>query len=148
MDEIKLSFLLDLFDAGFNRAYFSVAEFTSNFNTVYMRMEMIVPNVGRLCLYQTFDENDSGEQIPTVKIFYTSATQNNIKTLIKSPEFVRKASLIIYKTKRFCENNPQYKIDSDKELETIIERNKKLLVSQYKKTFKQKHNWWDNFIVR
>lgn len=149
MDEIKLSFLLDLFNAGFERAYFSVAEFTSEFNTQYTRMEMIVPNVGRLCLYQTFIENDSGEQIPTAKVFYTSATQNNIRTLIKSPKLIRKAALIIYKTKRFCENNPQYRISSDKELEKIVERNKKLLTKQYEKAIgRKKQNWWENFIIR
>ena len=149
MDEIKLSFLLDLFNAGFECAYFSVAEFTSEFNTPYVRMEMIVPNVGRLCLYQTFIENDSGEQIPTAKVFYTSATQNNIRSLIKSPALVRKAALIIYKTKRFCENNPQYKIGSDKELEKIVARNKKLLTKQYEKAvLRKKQNWWENFIIR
>ena len=149
MNEIKLSFLLDLFNAGFNRAYFSVAEFTSEFNTPYVRMEMIVPNVGRLCLYQTFVENYLGEQIPTAKIFYTSATQNNIRSLIKSPALVRKAALIIYKTKRFCENNPQYKIGSDKELEKIVARNKKLLTKQYEKAvLRKKQNWWENFIIR
>ena len=149
MNEIKLSFLLDLFNAGFNRAYFSVAAFTSEFNTPYVRMEMIVPNVGRLCLYQTFIENDSGEQIPTAKVFYTSATQNNIRSLIKSPALVRKATLIIYKTKRFCENNPQYKIGSDKELEKIVARNKKLLTKQYEKAvLRKKQNWWENFIIR
>lgn len=149
MEKIKLSFLLDLFNTSYRKAYFSVAEFNSQRNVPYVRMEMIIPELGRLCLYQTFIENDGGEQIPSFKVYYYSADNKNLRTLIIHPDLLKKALGIIYKTKKFCEDNPWFQIESDKDLVERDLKNKKYLKKIYEQNLqKNKRGWLGTLLSR
>ena len=142
MEKIKLSFLLDLFNTSYNKAYFSVAEFNSQRNVSYVRMEMIIPELGRLCLYQTFAENYDGEQIPYFKVYYYSADNKNLRTSIIYDDLLKKAVGIIYKTKKFCEDNPWFQIESDKDLSERNSKNKKYLKKIYEQNLQNNKRGW------
>lgn len=128
---LKTDFLLSLFDVGYKNAYFSTMDFVSNQNNNYNRIELVLPNVGRLCLYQTFiDVLD--EQVPHFDIFYYDDVSPNIRTKITDIYLSQRATRIIYKAKKFFESNPGYIRTSD-DLIKVIKSNQNMLYKQYKK---------------
>ena len=148
-ENTKLNFLLDLLDANHDYAYVSVVEFKSLYNDFYNRIEIIVPKIGRLCLYQNFIETPNDEQIPRFKVFYSSIDDKNHIKCIKSPVLLAKAVRIIYGIKKFCEQNPQFRITNEKSLIKKIEKNKKTFEKIYMDNIQERrHNWFDNFYER
>lgn len=141
-EHIKLSFLLDLFNSGHDNMYMSHIELTTNDNQSVNRIEVILPNVGRLCLYQRFIENADGEQLPDFCVFYTYATSPNVRTKIKNHEILSKAVRVIYDCKKYCEQHPESKIGRINNfiINTII-RNQKLAQKLYTKQINEhRHN--------
>ena len=126
--DIQESLLLDLFDAGYKNAYVSVINFSSNQNNDYCRIEIFLPNVGRLCLYQTFvDVLDV--QIPRIDVFYFTVANQNQRTKIINRDLLKRATYIVYKTKRYFENHQKYEMSDDE----VIKRsfaNQKLIRKQ------------------
>lgn len=145
MDNQKLDFLLDLFAANYTHAYLSVMEFKSVKNNDYNRIELIVANVGRLCMYQKFEETEFDDQRPVFKVFYSSAIDNNQRTLIQSPKLLSKAINIIYKCKKYYEQNPQIKMLNNDSVLRAINNNEKLLIKSYELNKKQHlQRWFDD----
>lgn len=131
MNNIKLSMFLDLINAGYENAYVSIIDFRSQRNNQYNRIEIFLPNVGRLCLYQNFiDVYDV--QIPQIKIFYTVSSNPNIITRITNPEILNRASHIIYNCKKYFDAHPEYAGD-EKILRQRIQINEKIAEKQYLK---------------
>ena len=93
-----------------------------------VRIEMFVPNVGGLRLYQTFMEID--EQVPVFKVFYTSADKPLVRTMIKKPILLNRAIKIIYGFKKYCEDQPNADV-LDTQMLDIIKSNKKLADKKY-----------------
>ena len=119
------------------------------YNDFYNRIEIIVPKIGRLCLYQNFIETPNDEQIPRFKVFYSSIDDKNHIKCIKSPVLLAKAVRIIYGIKKFCEQNPQFRITNEKSLIKKIEKNKKTFEKIYMDNIQERrHNWFDNFYER
>lgn len=133
--DIQESLLLDLFDAGYKNAYVSVMNFSSNQNNDYCRIEIFLPNVGRLCLYQTFvDVLDV--QIPHIDIFYWTFANPNQRTKIINRDLLKRATCIVYKIKRYFENHDEYKMSENE----VIKRafvNQKLIRKQTEKYTKR-----------
>ena len=107
MDNAKLSFLLDLFQSGYKNAYVSVMDFVSDKNESCHRTEIFLPNVGRLCLYQSFDES-LDEQIPYIKVFYFNAALSDTEIQITDTRLLNRAINIIYKIKQYYEQHPEH----------------------------------------
>ena len=128
-EQYKSSCLLDLFQAGYKNAYVSVIDLYSRYNRPLVRIEMIVPNVGSLRLYQTFVEID--EQIPDFKVFYTSADKPFVRTMIKKPVLLNRAIRIIYGCKKYFETHPDTE-KPDSQILSIIKSNKRLVDKKYK----------------
>lgn len=129
MDYAKLDFLLDLFCAGYKNAYVSVMDIVSEHNISYTRIELFLPNVGRLCLHQSFDES-LDEQIPCYKVFCSNAIMPTKEIQIQNPEFLKRAAWVVYKAKEFFETHPEYMV-TDENLMQRIESNQKLLKKQH-----------------
>ena len=140
------SLLLDLFDAGYKNAYVSVIDFSSNQNNDYCRVEIFLPNVGRLCLYQTFvDVLDV--QIPHIDIFYFTIANPNQRTKIINQDLLKRAAGIIYKTKRYFENHNECEL-SDNE---VIKRsfvNQKLVRKQNERYAKRRLGILRTFLIK
>ena len=125
-----LDFLLDLFDAGYEKAYVSVVDFVSVQDIYYHRIEMILPNVGRLCLYQKFvDFMD--EQIPHIDVFYSIANMPNLNKKIKNVDLLKRAVKIICKSNKFFEMHPEYISDNDGLIKKI-KNNQEMFKKQYR----------------
>ena len=93
-------------------------------------VEMILPNVGRLCLYQKFvDFMD--EQIPHIDVFYSIANTPHIKTKIKKADLLKRAVQIVCKTNKFFEMHPEHIVDND-DLIKKIKNNQKMFQKQYR----------------
>ncbi len=126
----EVDFLLDLFDAEYEKAYVSVVDFISVRDIPYHRIEMILPNVGRLCLYQKFvDFMD--EQIPHIDVFYSIANMPNVKTKIKNADLSKRAAQIIFKANKFFETHPEY-ISNNDGLIKKIKNNQEMFKKQYR----------------
>jgi hypothetical protein len=129
--------LLDLFNAGYKNAYMSSMYFVSKQNNDYNRIEIFLPNVGRLCLYQTFcDVLDA--QIPNMTVFYSSVAAPNITTKITNPDLLNRAIHIIYNARDYFEAHPEHTVTNDSLLKRM-QLNEKLFQKRYEATSK-KHN--------
>ena len=129
MDDTKLSFLLDLFYSGYKNAYVSVMFFLSEAHKDCQRIEIFLPNVGCLLLYQYFDDA-SDEQIPKIDVFYIGPGISDSQIQITNIALLNRAVKIIYTTKRFFETHPEYSV-SDSNLINRIQKNRKFLKHQY-----------------
>ena len=138
-EEIKLSYLLDLFQAGQSCAYLSVINSYSKDNQPLQRIEMVVPNVGSLRLYQTFIEQD--EQIPVIKIFYTFADRPSMSSIIYNKTLFYRALKIVYDCKKYCELRPYTEFRDDTITKKII-KNKKLAHRIYSWIQAKRANTW------
>ena len=141
--EMEINFLLDLFDAGYHNAYVSTINFFSVHNNFYHRIEIVLPNVGRLYLYQSFDET-LDEQIPHFDVFYTNAAHPNIRTKIQSRAFAERAVRIIYKAKSYFESHPEY-VANNNDLIKRIKTNEIFARKQYMLDIKRLHFLVKNF---
>jgi hypothetical protein len=138
-EDTKICFLLDLFDAEYNKAYVSVVDFVSVRDIYYHRIEMILPNVGRLCLYQKFvDFLD--EQIPYIDVFYSIANTPNLNKKIKNTDLLKRATQIIFKANKFFENHPEYLVNNDSLIKRI-RNNQKMLQKHYKQNLRIKNSF-------
>ena len=139
MNQDNLIFWLDLFRAGYKNAYMSVIDLSFLNNSWTTRIEIVLPNVGRLCLYQGFTEIDSGAQIPKYKAFYSFASNMNFRTAINSEYALGKAVKLVYETKKYIESakgaekNPDMIIDA-------VARNTNLMHKTYEKIAARKKN--------
>ena len=140
---MKTGFMLDLFNVGYKNAYVSVMNFYSHRNNFYHRIEIFLPNVGRLCLYQIFDES-SDEQIPHIDIFYTSATEPNIRTKMQGGALFECAARIIYKTKEYFETHPEHIVQNG-DLLKKLKNNEKIMRKQYALDVIKYHNLVKSF---
>ena len=131
--QIKLDFLLDLFDAEYTKSYVSVIELFNDHGSNLTRIEVILQNVGRLCLYQNFIELDGGEQVPYFTVFYSDSIHKNIRTKITSVNSLNYAIKVVYKSKKYMENNPSGRIVSSDDLIKRTKKNKELADKLYKK---------------
>lgn len=105
--QLKLDFLLDLFDAHYKNAYVSVMDFTPDQKNPCQKIEIFLQNVGRLSLYQSFDER-LDEQIPYMEVFCFNSVISNTEIQITDATLLNRAVKIIYKAKQFFENHPEY----------------------------------------
>ncbi len=135
-NDTEINFLLGLFQAGYKNAYVSLMNFQTPLNNSYHRINMVLPNVGRLCLYQTFVEV-LDEQIPHTDIFYSDALNPNIITKIHNKDLVYRAANIIYTTEKYFEQHPEHIVTDDNFTE-IIKRNQKLFQKQQEKMSKKR----------
>ena len=136
---MKICFLLDLFDAGYDKAYVSVVDFVSVRGVCYHRIEMILPNVGRLCLYRKFVEF-LDEQIPHIDVFYSIANTPYLKTKIKNTDLLKRATQIICKANKFFENHPEHFVNNDSLIKRI-QNNQKMLQKYHKKNLKMQNGF-------
>ena len=127
--DTQTKILLDLFNAGYKNAYVSSMYFTSKQNNDYHRIEIFLPNVGCLCLYQTF-RDILDEQIPHMTVFYSSAATPNIITKIKNPDLLNRAIRIIYNARDYFEAHPEYMGSNDGLLKRV-QSNQKLFQKRY-----------------
>ena len=124
MNQTKLNFWLGLFYAGYQNAYMSVIPlFAGNWNE---RIELVLPNVGRLCLYQGFVDDDSGSQIPNFKVFYSFTSDMKTRTRIQSEPELSMAIDLIYTTKRYFESAKSEQKKPDLIIDTVM-KNAKLM---------------------
>lgn len=135
--QFELDFLLGLFEVGYQNAYVSSMDLCDGNGSHLTRIEMVLQNVGRLCLYQDFKELDGGEQVPNFTVFYYCATNPNVRTKIINRKSLIRAINIVYKTKRFMENNPQNTIKDDG-LFNRSQKNKELALKLYEKQMKKR----------
>lgn len=136
--QIKLDTLLDLFDSGHKNAYVSVMDVFNGDGLNITRLEIFLQNVGTLRLYQSFIENFDGEQFPSFVVFYTDATNSNIHTKITDKQLLNKAISIVYKTKKYMENNPDASIKNNTEIISKTRHNTALALKLYEKHLKKR----------
>ncbi len=137
--DTKLNVLLDLFEAGYRNAYVSIMDFNSPQNNSYVRIEMILPNVGRLCLYQTFCEV-LDVQIPHITILYSSADEPKIRNRISNADLLKRSVNIIYSARQYFDEHPEYTlIESD--LVKRAANNQRIAKKEYEKIVKQRRGW-------
>ena len=140
----KAYFLLGLFKAGYKKSYLSCMDFISYKKDNYTRIEMVLPNVGELRLYQRFIELPDGEQIPDIKVYYTSAdTEKNLRTLITDKDLSSSAINMIYKYKKYCEEHPESKVSDNSIILKKILQNKQLALKVYKRNILRNRNWFN-----
>lgn len=137
--DTKINVLLDLFEAGYKNAYVSVMDFYSQQNNLYTRIEMVLPNVGRLCLYQTFCEV-LDTQMPHITVFYSSADKPNISNRIDNADLLKRSMNIIYSARKYFAEHPEYTLISG-DLVKRIANNQKIAKKQYEKIVKQRCGW-------
>ncbi len=135
--QIELEFLLNLLDAGCKNAYISSIDLFNDHGSHLTRIEMILQNVGRLCLYQDFTELVDGEQVPRFTVFYYDAAHTNIRTKIKDKQLLKTAVNIVYKTKKYIESDPKNEIIFDQELIERTKHNMALANTLYEKRAKK-----------
>ena len=107
---------------GYKNAFVSSMDLFNDHNLHLTRIEIILQNVGRLCLYQDFTELVDGEQVPRFTVFYYDNAHKNIRTKITDKQSLKTAVNIVYKTKSFIENDTKNEIIFEHDL---IERAKK-----------------------
>lgn len=139
----KISFLLDLFNAGYKHAYLSVMNCLSEQNYDYYRIEIVLPNVGRLCLHQSF-KDILDEQIPYVEVFCSSADETIINEKIENMDLLKRATKIVYTARDYFERHPEY-IVADKNLMKTIKGNQELLQKQQEIISKKRMGILRNF---
>ncbi len=137
--DTKLDVLLDLFEAGYRNAYVSIMDFSSSQNNPYVRIEMVLPNVGRLCLYQTFREAFD-VQIPDITVFYSCADKPNIRNRVINPDLLKRSANIIYKTRNYFNEHPEYTLVENGLAKKIV-NNQRIAKKQYEKIAKKKYGW-------
>lgn len=138
-NEVKIDFLLDLFDAGFQNAYVSLID-----NTFCNRIEIVLPNVGCLSLHQTFDES-SDIQIPQIDVFYSVASEINKEVKITNIDLSKRATKIVYKIRKYFESHPEYFV-MDKDLMKRAKNNQKLLQKQHNAYIKKRYGVLQTFV--
>ena len=136
-NQIELNLLLDLFEAGYQNAFVSSMDLFNDHNLHLTRIEIILQNVGRLCLYQDFTELVDGEQVPRFTVFYYDAAHTNIRTKIKDKQLLKTAVNIVYKTKKYIESDPKNEIIFDHELIERTKHNMALANTLYEKRAKK-----------
>ena len=139
MNQDNLIFWLGLFRAGYKNAYMSVMDLSFLNNSWTTRIEIVLANVGRLCLYQGFVETDSGAQIPKYKVFYSFASNMNYRTAIKLPDAWSKAVRLVYDTKKYLEASKDVQKNSDMIIDTVT-RNTNMMHKTYEKIAARKKN--------
>lgn len=137
MNQRQLKFWLGLFDAGYKNAYMSVIDLKRSDWTT--RIELVLPNVGLLHLYQGFDENDNGEQIPKFKVFYAFASNMNIRTAVQNSSELSMAVNLVYKARRYFESDVFAKKDYDL-IKDTAERNEKFVQKMHAKLLARQKN--------
>lgn len=135
-DYIKQELFLDLLNAGYKNALATIIDF--NFGKT--RIEIDVPNVGSLRVYQSFSEIDD-VQIPIFAVFYTLANKPNIQTKITDNDLKSRAINIVYKCKKYFESHPEHIVDNEKNLINRTRKNKQMMQKLYNDNMKHRNRW-------
>ena len=99
MDDKQLSLFLDLMNAGYKNAYVSFVEF--DFGET--QIEIILQNVGTLCVNQSFNESND-EQFPQFKVSYIIASCPKVSMKLRNPDLIYRAVRIAYECKKYFES--------------------------------------------
>ena len=136
--QIELDLLLDLFEAGYKNAYVSSMDLFNGHGSHLTRLEIVLQNVGRICLFQNFIELDGGEQVPNFTVFYNDAVHPNIRTKITDRQSLGKSVTIAYKTKKYMETAPENLVRSDNDLFERTKKNSELAIKLYERHIKKR----------
>jgi hypothetical protein len=137
----KVELFLDLLHAGLKRAYFAVMDTSDKDNKPIQRMEIFLQNVGSLCLYQSFEEQDD-IQIPKIKVFYSLANEPNAQTEIENIELKLRAIHIVYNTKKYFEQKPEHTIIDEQDLIKKVRHNEQMAKKNYARYMNRIAYFW------
>ena len=144
-DLIETGMLLDLFEVGYKNAYVSVMDLYSRNNEPLVRIETILPNVGRLCLYQTFDEK-LDEQIPEFKVFCSCATAPRVIKKIKNANLLHRAVHIIYMCRDYFASHIEHTLYQNQDLINRLNINQKIAMRSYNQHAKTYNRFLNSLI--
>jgi len=144
-EKTEFLFFLNLLDANQENAYVSCMNIIRKYAEPLDRIEILLPNVGRLCYYQTFIEDDIGNQIPQIKIFYGLYNNKKIRVykLMKDNNLAVKAATLalnISQNKRESIYDTNL-VSSDTDIINSIKRNQKLFYKYHKKVFEYRQQY-------
>ena len=136
MNNEQLSLFLDLINAGYKNALVSVVDL----NLGETRIEIILQNVGTLCVNQSFSEiND--EQRPKFEVLYTIASHPKVLMNIENPNFMHRAVHIAYDCKKYFESHPEHIVNKETDLIKRIRKNQNTVHKIYEQNQKTRNRW-------
>ncbi len=136
MNNEQLSLFLDLVNAGYKNALVSVVDL----NLGETRIEIILQNVGTLCVNQSFSEiND--EQRPKFEVLYTIASHPKVLMKIENPNFMHRAINIAYDCKKYFESHPEHIANKETDLIKRIRKNQNTVHKIYEQNQKTRNRW-------
>ena len=136
MNNEQLSLFLDLINAGYKNALVSVVDL----NLGETRIEIILQNVGTLCVNQSFSEiND--EQRPKFEVLYTIASHPKVLMKIENPNFMHRAVHIAYDCKKYFESHPEHIVNKETDLIKRIRKNQNTVHKIYEQNQKTRNRW-------
>ena len=136
MNNEQLSLFLDLINAGYKNALVSVVDL----NLGETRIEIILQNVGTLCVNQSFSEiND--EQRPKFEVLYTIASHPKVLMKIENPNFMHRAINIAYDCKKYFESHPENIVNKETDLIKRIRKNQNTVHKIYEQNQKTRNRW-------
>lgn len=136
MNNEQLSLFLDLINAGYKNALVSVVDL----NLGETSIEIILQNVGTLCVNQSFSEiND--EQHPKFEVLYTIASHPKVLMKIENPNFMHRAVHIAYDCKKYFESHPEHIVNKETDLIKRIRKNQNTVHKIYEQNRKTRNRW-------
>ncbi|MCQ2575030.1 MAG: hypothetical protein MJ156_02925 [Alphaproteobacteria bacterium] len=144
-EETEFLLLLDLLSANQENAYVSCMSICRKKLGPLERIEVFLPNVGRLCYYQSFIENWDGIQIPKIRISYGFCRNKKISVyrfMNDETLSIKAARLVVnmYRNKQLSVENTNV-FSKDEDVIKRIKKNQNLFYKYYKNIFEQRQQY-------